>query len=288
MGMQAAIVLATFTTMPLLAAATGATFADPFLNQPTRHGPEMVYIGANQFVMGSDPAEIGYSPDEPRHAVRLSAFSIGKFEVTNQQFCDFLNEEGNRQEEGIPSLLVGRSANCRVERRGGRFRPMAGYAGFPVVTVSWAGARAYCRWLSRRTGRAYHLPSEAQWEDAARSGAGTYWDWGNTFDPARVNCRGKSPSAAAVAIGSFPPNAWGVHDMLGNVWEWVLDAFDPLFYTWSPVVNPVRLDDDSWAPGVRGGSFRDSLEFCRPGNRANVWWWGDYDSIGFRVARREP
>jgi formylglycine-generating enzyme required for sulfatase activity len=117
-----------------------------------------------------------------------------------------------------------------------------------------------------------------------RAGATTFWDWGNEFAPDRLNWRGHSADPAATPVGAFPPNAWGLYDMVGNVWQWVLDAFDPSFYLYSPLKDPVLFEDDCWTPGIRGGSFRDSLEFCRPGYRVNIWWWGDYDSIGFRVA----
>src|ERR1051326_184446 len=275
----------TLLSLSITAAAGPVSFADPFTRNPARHGPVMVAIAANAFIMGSDPSEFGYSPDEPRHRVELSAFAIGKYEVTNAEFCEFLNEEGNQVTDKIPWVLVGRSVHCRIEKLSKTYRSIHGYAAHPVVTVSWAGARAYCRWLSRHTGKNYHLPTEAQWENVARAGSTTFWDWGNEFAPERVNWRGHSSQAATLPGGSFPANAWGVHDMIGNVWEWVLDAFDPLFYTFSPLKDPVLFDDDCWAPGVRGGCFRDSIEFCRPGYRANVWWWGDYDSIGFRVAR---
>jgi formylglycine-generating enzyme len=269
----------------LQAAPGGCAARDVFLERSAQHGPEMVSIPANTFLMGSDPAEFGYSPDEPRHRVELSSFAIGRYEVTNAEFAEFLNEQGNQVVDKIPWLLVGRSKHCQIERHAGLYRPLPGYEKHPVVTVSWAGARAYCRWLSLRTGRTYRLPTEAQWEDAARAGSTTFWDWGNQFAPDRLNWRGHAAQPAAMPVGSFAPNAWGIHDMTGNVWEWVLDAFDPLFYLFSPLKDPVLFEDDDWAPGVRGGSFRDSSEFCRPGYRANVWWWGDYDSIGFRVAR---
>jgi len=264
--------------------AAGVSFTDRFIATPNRHGPMMVYIAANSFLMGSSPEEFGYTPYELRHPVQLSAFSIGKYEVTNAEFCRFLNNQGNQIDGGIPWILTGRSHRCRIQQHGAVFTPVPGFANHPVVTVSWLGARAYCRWLSQQTGRNYHLPTEAQWECAARAGVRTLWDWGNEFAPGRLNWRGYSLDPATTPVGSFPANAWGICDMLGNVWEWVLDAFDPEFYLYSPLKDPVFFKDECLTPGIRGGSFRDSLEFCRPGYRVNMWWWGDYDSIGFRVA----
>jgi formylglycine-generating enzyme required for sulfatase activity len=242
--------------------------------------------------MGSHPREFGYSPLERRHSVEISPFAIGKFEVTNEEFAAFLNSEGNQRDGGVTWIKVGGSSHTHIELTDAGYRPEPGYAKYPVVAVTWRGARAYCGWLTRRTGRRYFLPTEAQWEYAARAGTATAWPWGDRFDHGLLNSRAKPSAAgsrpnAAMPVGSYPPNPWGVHDLLGNVWEWTLDAYDPFFYWYSPLRNPVLWEEDSWAPVIRGGSFRNSLEFCRPGFRANYWWQGDYDNVGFRVCRYE-
>ncbi len=266
----------------------GAPFADRFLDGSGRVGPSMVPIAEGRFVMGSRPTEFGYSPREVRHDVELSAYAIGRFEVTNAEFCAFLNAEGNQRERDVPWLDDEDVEEPRIRREGPggrRFVPVDGYERHPVVTVTWLGARAYARWLSKMTGRRYRLPTEAQWECAARAGAETAWPWGEEFDASRVNWRRANDPPRAMPVGSYAANAWGVHDMIGNVWEWVLDDFDPHFYLYSPLRDPVSFERETWTPGIRGGGFRDSIELCRPGVRANYFWRGDRDSIGFRVSR---
>jgi len=271
-----------------LTARRGVEFSDQFAPPLSGQGPRMVTVGACRFIMGSRPEELGFSAREARHEVKLSAFAIGKFEVSNEDFCRFLNAEGNRKADGIPWALIGNGHNCRIRFVRGIFSPDPGYARYPVVAVSWLGARAYCRWLTARTGRSYDLPTEAQWECAARAGTSTDWDWGDSFQKDRLNWRKTRHIPAAMPVGSFPPNHWGICDMLGNVWEWALDKFTEDAYELLPASDPVMYDDDNWTPVIRGGSFHDSVEFCRPGFRADLWWWGDYDNVGFRVACDVP
>ena len=266
--------------------AQTAPFQDAFLDGSTRTGPPMIRIPATRFVMGSAVSEIGFAPREPRHRVELSAYAIGQHEVTNAEFCEFLNAEGNRTERDLPWLRID-SGIVRIQPEGARFMVERGYERHPVIGVTWLGARAYTRWLTKATGHHYRLPTEAEWECAARAGAATPWPWGDRFEPSRLNWRGTSVQASSRAVGSFAPNAWGVHDMLGNVWEWVIDTFSEHFYFYSPRRDPVNFDPDTLGPVIRGGSFRDSLEFCRPGFRVNYLWLGNGDSIGFRVSRHE-
>jgi formylglycine-generating enzyme required for sulfatase activity len=260
-------------------------FRDRFLDGSGRTGPELIAVPEGSFIMGSRPEEPGYRPTETQHEVTTSAYAIGRFEVTNAEFAEFLNERGNQLDDGIRWILLERSDRCLIrEIAPGRFAPAEGAADRPVVTISWNAANAYCAWLSEKTGRLYRLPTEAEWERAARAGTSTIWPWGDAFDPARLAWEGNS-AAASRPVGSFPANPWGIHDMLGNTWEWVLDCFQDDFYAVSPSRDPLLLDEDCWVPGIRGGSFRDGPEWCRPGYRINTWWWGEYDSIGFRVAR---
>ncbi len=262
-----------------------APFTDAFQDGSGRRGPTMVAISGGTFTMGSAPGELGYSTRELQHEVEISAFAIGQFEVTNAEFSAFLNDAGNPREAGVPAVEVSASSASQIRRVGTRYQPRKGFERYPAVTVTWAGARAYCRWLSDKTGRRYRLPTEAEWEYAARAGAATFWPWGDTFDPSRLNWRGTHDPPRAMAVGSFAPNAWGLHDMLGNVWEWTLDAWDQDFYQFSPRRDPVNFDAGTWTPVIRGGGFRDSVEFCRPGFRVSFFWSGDRDSIGFRVSR---
>lgn len=267
--------------------STRVLFQDAFLDGSRRTGPPMIHIPATRFVMGSATTELGFAPRESRHRVSLSAYAIGQTEVTNAEFCAFLNAEGNRRERDEPWLRLDPDA-VRIRPEGQRFVVEPGYERHPVVGVTWLGARAYTRWLTKSTGHHYRLPTEAEWECAARAGTATPWPWGDRFDPARMNWRGTQAATSTLPVGSFAPNAWGIQDMLGNVWEWALDDFSERFYLISPQRDPVNFDAEAMAPVIRGGSFRDSLEFCRPGFRINYPWIGNTESIGFRVTRHEP
>lgn len=259
---------------------------DPFADGSGRVGPAMVVVPARSFVMGSSPTDPGFRPEEARHPVEVSAFAIARTETTNADFCEFLNEEGNRIDLGIPWLLVEREETCLIRRDGDFFVPVEGAERRPVVAVSWAGANAYCRWLSARTARTYRLPTEAEWECAARAGTATAWYWGDEWRGDMLQWR-ESPSRSTAPVGSWPPNPWGLHDMYGNVWEWVADCTRDDFYAVSPSRDPVLYDPRCWTPGIRGGSWDDGPEYCRSGYRVNTWWWGEYAGVGFRVAREE-
>lgn len=241
--------------------------------------PRLASIPAQDVVLGGRPDEPGYSPRELRYRVVLSRFAIGTTEVTNAQFCDFLNDAGNVAHLTVPAIAIHESGGIR--RAGERFVPADGRAAHPVTRVTWQGARAYCAWLSRRTGVLHDLPTAAQWEAAARAGAATAWTWGDRDDPARHTTRG---SDGAVAVASYAPNAYGLYDTTGNVWEWVLDCFDPDAHRYAPLRDPVRFERDCLAPEIRGGSFLDGSDSARPAFRANYWWAPQIDGIGFRVA----
>lgn len=265
----------------------GQRFHDPFLDNPMTTGPEMVHISAQRFVMGSSLDAPGFKADERRHPVELSPYSIGVFEVTNAEYCEFLNERGNQVDGGIRWLLTDRTATCLIREEQRRFVPVEDAAERPVVAVSWNGANAFCDWLTIKTGARYRLPTEAEWECAARAGTSTIWPWGDRFDGTRLQWRESPVPGTTVPVGSYPPNPWGLHDMFGNVWEFVADCVEEDFYSRSPTKDPVLYVAKCRTPGIRGGSFADGPEYCRPGHRINTWWWGEYEGIGFRVAREE-
>lgn len=249
---------------------------DGFRDGSGRRGPAVVVLEATTLEVGSHAGEPGAQPREALRRVRLSAYALGRHEVTNEQFAELLNERGNRVDGGRPWLLLEAPGSSIARGADGVFRPVPGAERKPVVAVSWRGARAYCQWLSEKTGQRYRLPTEAEWENAARAGARTAWPWGDAPDESRLQGLRSSGGKGPAPVGLFPPNAWGLHDMLGNVWEWTLDCFD------------APLQEDCLAPSIRGGSFRDGMELTRPGARANAWWWGPYDSLGFRVLRELP
>jgi formylglycine-generating enzyme required for sulfatase activity len=231
-------------------------------------GMAMVYVPVGQFEMGSSDTEVeqawracteaqeevggkpckrsGFEDEQPAHKVALDAFWIDQTEVTNAQFAAFLNEQGNQAQGNVTWLEPGKYG--KMAHVNGEFRPFGGYDDYPVIEVSWYGAAAYC---ARVGGR---LPTEAEWEYAARGPEGRTYPWGDTFDGTRLNYRDASftfqsfgPDTAFddgyarwAPVGSYPDGAsWcGALDMAGNVWEWVHDRYDEDYYSSSPAQNP--------------------------------------------------
>ncbi|HYK02928.1 MAG TPA: SUMF1/EgtB/PvdO family nonheme iron enzyme [Thermoanaerobaculia bacterium] len=266
----------------LLLLTAAVPFTDLFVDGTGRRGPAMIPVAPLTFAMGSLPHEWAWREAQRRHRVELSAYAIGEREVTNAEYCEFLNDEGNGTTRGVPWL--GAAPHALIEQQDGRFVPKRGVERRPVVAVTWEGARAYCRWLTKRTGFRYDLPTAAQWEAAARAGTQSTWPWGNEDDPRRYH----GQAQGSTDTGSYAPNAWGLHDTLGNVWEWVRDCYEHDAYDLSPLRDPVIEREDCLNPEVRGGSYRDDGRYCRPGYRTNFWAMAAAESVGFRVARYGP
>ena len=259
--------------------------------------PEMVVVPAGSFRMGSPSWEPGRQDREgPVHEVTFHRpFALGVHEVTVAEFGRFVDETGHRT-----------GSSCRVVRSGewedrtglGWRDPGFGQGGgHPVVCASWNDARAYVKWLSLRTGEAYRLPSESEWEYAARAGTETarYWGEGesgqcryeNGADASTavswgVRCDDGHPRTAPV--GSFDANGWGLHDMLGNVWEATGDCWNG-GYAGAPADGRVWESGDCSHRVFRGGAWADRPSKLRAARRVKVW--AGYRSIhrGFRVAR---
>ncbi len=251
----------TATTGPVSGPAVGDT------QTRSRDGMVMVYVPAGQFEMGTSDAQMDqalqlcheanddcerewFKDEQPAHTVALDAFWIDQTEVTNAMFATFLNEQGNQVEEGVSWLEPGAGhrgiAYGHIEENDGVFQPETGYEDYPVIEVSWYGAAAYCSWVGGR------LPTEAEWEYAARGPQAVLYPWGNTFDGERTSycdarCSYKwrdtdfdDGFAQWAPVGSYMGGAsWcGALDMAGNVWEWVSDWYDEEYYARSPVDNP--------------------------------------------------
>ena len=271
-------------------------------------GMVMVHVPGGEFKMGSDDETVDgalalcneyrgdcgrhwFEDEQPAHTVGLDAFWIDWTEVTNLQFVSFLNDRGNQTEGGVTWLDL-EHPELLIERVGGEYRPKSGYADHPVVEVSWYGAVAYCEWSGAR------LPTEAEWEYAARGSGSRAFPWGDTFDGTRLNycdanCdRGWADGTVddgygrTAPVGSFPAGAsWcEAQDLAGNVWEWVADWYDSDYYSRAPSENPAGpTSGDSRV--VRGGSWSYSPIRVRSAfrDRYDPVWTNGY--IGFRCAR---
>ncbi len=201
---------------------------------------DMILIPAGEFTMGE-----GYEA----HPVYLDTFYIGKYEVTNAQYKRFVEATGHR----VPQHWSGGSIP-------------KGKQDHPVVNVSWHDARSYCQWLADETGQVVRLPTEAQWEKAARGTDGREYPWGNEFDKDRCNWF-EAFIGDTTAVGKYSPQGdspYGVADMAGNVWEWTSSLYKAYPYDASDG------RDDPEAEGwrlLRGGSFKDGWGFARVTSR---------------------
>ena len=229
---------------------------------------EIVVLPAGRFRMGclSGDDDCG-DREKPVREVVIASFALSKHEVTFAQW---------------DACVSGGGCGGHRPYDGGR-----GRAARPVVNVSWEDTQSYVSWLSRETGEEYRLPTEAEWEYAARAGTTTQYSWGNEIGVNRANCNGDLCGDRwkyTAPVGSFAANPWGLYDMRGNVWELVQDCWNGS-YTGAPVDGSAWLSGDCSVRVVRGGSWNNS-----PGDlRAAVRGWDatgvrDGDS-GFRVAR---
>lgn len=229
--------------------------------------PEMIVLPPGIFIMGSAR---GDEKERPAHPVRvLKTFAVGKFEVTFDEW------EACARDKACAGGLD--------DHGWGRGRR-------PVINVDFTAAKKYAAWLAKKTGRAYRLPSEAEWEYAARAGATTDYPWGDAMEPGRANCRDCETEWSAkgsAPVGSFPPNAFGLHDLNGNVWEWTEDCWNA-DHAGAPRDARPRLSGECAFRVVRGGSWYYFRKLAR--NSYRVKWVVEDKSynVGFRVARELP
>jgi sulfatase modifying factor 1 len=253
--------------------------------------PSLARIPAGHFLMG---AEDGEADERPVHEVYVEEFFIGRCPVTNDEYATFV------QATGHPSPAVRTLPLVGSGERGEEFKTIAAAyeweAGkpphdrgeHPVVLVRRDDCVAYCRWLSDELNRIVRLPTEAEWEKAARGGVDNLrYPWGDEVDPARCNFlsngRGKSDSGTR-PVGSCPSNGFGLFDMVGNVWEWVADWYAPDYYAkgsnrdpQGPVDGVMRI--------VRGGAWiTEDVSLLRSAHRHRVPDDTYAPSIGFRIA----
>ena len=239
----------------------GETFSDALSSGG--QGPEMVVIPAGRFRMGCVSGQECSVNEFPVHDVTIpQPFAVSKYEVTFEDYDRFTYP--NRVDDG-------------GDGRGRR----------PVINVSWNDAQEYVAWLSRQTGQTYRLLSEAEWEYVARAGSSTTYSWGNDIGSNRANCDGcgsQWDASQTAPVGSFPANGFGVHDMHGNVWEWVEDCWND-DYTGAP------SDASAWRSGncetrvFRGGAWNGIPWALRSALRGRITSGLRSIDFGFRVAR---
>ncbi|MBN1583608.1 MAG: formylglycine-generating enzyme family protein, partial [Anaerolineae bacterium] len=233
-------------------------------------GMVMVYVPAGEFLMGSPNAGQDAQDDEkPQHTVYLDAFWIDQTEVTNAMFARFVSDTGyetGAQARGWAWVLVGTQwkevTGADWQHPQGPITSIDGLDDHPVVQIGWDDANAYCQWAGRQ------LPTEAQWEKAARGTDGLVYPWGDSFDGSKLNfcdancfidwqdADSDDGYARTAPVGSYPAGAspYGGLDMIGNVWEWVLDWYGRSYYASSPDQNPTGPTTGE-ERGLRGGGW---------------------------------
>ncbi|MEK7477278.1 MAG: formylglycine-generating enzyme family protein [Candidatus Coatesbacteria bacterium] len=250
--------------------------AQPGIQLPrytAKDGVEMVEIPAGEFEMGSKAGE----PDEkPVHTVKLAAFRLDVRPVTNAQFAAFLNAIGGDRE--LNGHLLIWTFVRGVHRVGGRWVPQNGCDQYPAVGMTWYGATAYAKHYGKR------LPTEAEWEYACR--AGTTGKWCSGDDASGLGAYAWYDATAGQdmhAAGGKAPNAWGLCDMHGNVWEWCADWYGEDYYSVSAKTDPKGPSTAGFRV-LRGGSRLNSAERCRSANRGASTPDDKDGTIGFRCA----
>ena len=306
----------------------------------------MVWIPPGSFDMGSTKNQ----DEQPVHKVKLDGFWIGKYEVTNEEFSEFVKDSGYKtiaerkpDPKDFPTIPVEEFKNIKagsivftppgedipVERlkhhnafmawwkyvdgaswrfpEGSNKEGVEEKSNHPVVHIAWYDAREYCNWLTRKTGIKHRLPTEAEWEYAARGGLkGKEYIWGDEQEPEgqvmaniwqgrfpRENTK-KDGYYTTAPVGKFPPNGYGLFDMAGNVWEWCSDWYMPNYYRNSPVSNPQGPNESydpnepgQWKRVQRSGSFLCTDLYCgafRPSQRMKTTPDTGMSHGGFRVA----
>ena len=228
--------------------------------------PQMVYIPTGSFRMG-DIQGGGDSNEKPVHRVSVKAFLMSATEVTFAQWD-----------------ACAAAGGCSYKPSDSGW----GSGSRPVINVSWEDiTKQYIPWLNKKTGEQYRLPSEAEWEYAARAGSETKYSWGNSIGNNKANCDGcgsRWDNSQTAPVGSFAANAFGLYDMHGNVWEWTQDC-------WNGSYKDAPSDGTAWLSGncgrrvLRGGSWYFIPNFLRSANRFRITTDYRIDDLGFRLAR---
>ena len=283
------------------AAAALAKYTETIPN--TKITFEMVPVPAGTFLMGSPEGETGRAPDEgPQHKVSLKAFYIAAKEVTWAEYDEFAFSLDLQRKRKL-GLTGPKDAGDAVSRPTPPYADESwgwGKEAQPVIGITQYSATKYCEWLSARTGKKYRLPTEAEWEYAARAGTTTAYSFGDDAAALPDHAWFKSNSDEQPRVGGQKKaNPWGLFDMHGNAAEWTRDLYAADFYAKSPAEDPVNDPGKAHYPHVvRGGSWDDEPPRLRsaarrssveawsrrdPQNPKSLWWHTDATFVGFRV-----
>lgn len=258
---------------------------------------ELVLVPAGAFKMGDNFGD-GESRERPVHTVELDAFYIGKFEVTNAQWRKFRDDAGYDEKKFWPEGRVMPKDQIPywsdAKNHGGA---TPGSDNYPAQGVNYDGAVAYCNWLSAKTGKTYRLPTEAEWEKAARGTDQRRYPWGNAIDRSYANYVGSKPYDTGGVVGFYDgskhgdvqthngASPYGAMDMAGNVMEWCADWYGRDYYAVSPKKNPKGPESGAYRV-MRGGTFFEDGFDLRSYARTAAWpSVQGHRMIGFRVAR---
>ena len=291
---------ATNSASPSQAVSNGNNFHD------CPECPEMVMMSAGTFNMGSAAAEVGrYENEGPVHSVKVKKFALGKTSVTRAQFAAFVIE--TKYDAGSECFTfedgTWQPHNGRNWQNPGHVQ----YDNHPVACISWNDAKAYADWISKKTGKLYRLPTEAEWEYAARSGTTTARYWGEGPDQQCAYANGMDATgklevpgnfqdvaqctdgyAYTSPAGAFKPNTFGLYDIMGNVWQWTEDC-------WHDSYHEAPTDGSAWTTEqcsgehvLRGGSWLNSPWILRAAFRIRRDAGTRGSAFGFRLARTLP
>lgn len=234
----------------------------------------MVDIPAGEFMMGDSVGD-GSRDEKPVHKVQIKAFRLGAREVTMEQYDTYVRAVGDAASKNNDHL----NSNLPEDNGWGRGK-------LPAINISWEEAHLYIEWLNKQTGQKFRLPSEAEWEYAARAGTRTNFPWGNKFVKENANGNGSSPLGKPAEVGSYPPNKFGLYDMVGNVNEWVEDCYHNSY-------EGAPADGSAWTVGAtcsgrrvsRGGSWYSDFTNLRVSQRNGVNITSRNGNLGFRLAQ---
>lgn len=288
------------TSVVVLLAAAGLSLTAAQLPKTVNDGyGEFLLVPAGRFTMGDSSGE-GHVRERPAHPVDLDAFYIGKYEVTNGDWRRFRDDAGYADPKFWPNGWVVPKDQVpywtQANNHGGG---TPNSDPFPVLGVNWDSAVAYCNWLSAKTGKKYRLPTEAEWEKAARGTDGRKFPWGNTIDRSVANYVGAQSFDTGREVGFYDgtkrgdlqtksnASPYGAFDMAGNVMEWTADWYDVDYYASSPIKNPKGPASGAYKV-LRGGTFFMEPYDQRSTSRTAAWpSLQAHRMIGFRPVR-EP